>query len=130
MDVKLTETSTGMIKDIFARYKKAEGDLPDGLTGRTIFHIYAKSDTINQDGDLEGFEDSLFFTLKVFNMVSMSYWEVRNRDSVELDRYGFAIGADIRIFKDGSTMIIVDGDIEICWYQAVEISRPKQTKSV
>jgi len=112
-NIKLHKESEEYIKNTLSEYKQVE-KLPFQINGRTIIHLYATSDTMDSSGELQGFVDALLFTMRVYMCTTMTYWEVENRDGLEL-----FVPAGIRIFKDGSTMIIIDSPITLDIFQCV-----------
>lgn len=71
---------------------------------RLIIHMYPEKDTYNIDsGELYGFSDSLFFRTIIYNTDNLKYYDYSLHDEIRLE-----VEHQIRIFKDGSTMIIIN----------------------
>lgn len=113
--IKLSKQSEQYIRETLDKYKPVDG-LPADFTGRTILHLYPTQDTMQENG-LVGFEDALMFDIKVYVPKRKVVYTVEWRDQVELK-----VPADIRIFKDGSTMIIIDKPFTFGYYQSLEVN--------
>lgn len=103
------------VKDVFSHYEKSDV-LPDILHGRTIIHVYATHDTDEGGGVVNGYVDSFYFDVHIYN--GKTWWEITGRDQIELN----VKDSRVRIFKDGSTMIIIDRPIRFGMYQSLEIN--------
>ena len=99
--VKTTNESKKIIKDTFSQYDKADS-LPKVITEKIVIHLYPERDTIDEEGQTCGFWDSLFFMCRIYFTEQKKYIEFHTKDAINIDRR-----TDIRIFKDGSTMITV-----------------------
>lgn len=110
--LEITREMQSYIDGTLAEYKPAELEtMPPVLRDRTILHLYPTHDT----GD-DGFVDGLFFDVKVYN--SRQVWTIEGRDQVELN----VAAPRVRIFKDGSTMLIIDRPVSIRAYQSMEVN--------
>ena len=74
IEVPLNEESKELIKETFAGYKEAV-KLPNVLYGRTIIHMYPKEDTIKDNGEVIGFQDSLLFNFNIYNTTNESVYK-------------------------------------------------------
>lgn len=116
--MKISKKSQKMIKDIFSSYRE-EKIMPDKfLSGRTIFHIYPSGDTQNdKNDDLAGFHDALLFDVHIYRpQERVKYPVIHDRDTID-----FLFPVSIKVFKDGSTMIVVDRPIHIGVTQAMTV---------
>ena len=121
------ETSTKSkeyIEETFSRYTLIP--VPDsfkfviGLNKeRHILHLYPIGDTMNDDNnDLMGYEDALLFDVHFYNVENKTKFVIKGRDQIVLN----INRSCVRIFKDGSTMIIIDRPIKVEVYQSMEIN--------
>lgn len=125
--MEISEKSKKMINEVFSRYK--EVNLPpllDGIKidGRTIIHTYPTKDTQNdKDDELDGFIDALLFDVHIFDVDKSLVYKSRGHDRI--DYYGFKIISQ-EIFKDGSTMIIIDTPVKIHLGQSIGVFNRKE----
>lgn len=103
--IKLHEDSKKYIIDTFEMY--VEEKMPRELEiERPIIHMYPYEDTRNEYGELNGYNDSLFCELHIFDPNTRKKYVTRNHDAVNVFQ---ANVYDIKVFKDGSTMITAYG---------------------
>jgi len=114
IEVPLNEESVQLIQDTFTSYQE-DDKIPKVLYGRTIIHVYPKKDTINEDGEYEGFYDSLFFNFDIYNTDNEKVY----KRSALYDELVIETPCRIRVFKDLSTMIIIDDNISIGGSQSI-----------
>lgn len=101
MSIQLHEKSREFTKTIFSRYQTVPLD-DVVLDGTFVLHLYPTKDTLNTNGKAEGYFDSLFFRLDIYDVENNVKYSIKNRDEVVvLDD----LKPHIRIFKDGSTVI-------------------------
>lgn len=120
--MELHPKSLKMINNIFAMYEDGGSELPKTLSGRTVIHMYPQGDTIDDEGNLKGYYQNLFFDMVVFNATKNGenrMWKFGVKDAVFFDR-GVNI-TSVSIFKDGASCISVDGSIYLLISQAVHI---------
>lgn len=114
--IDISKKSEAYIEKVFSQYEFMDGVLPKKLRGRTVIHLYPTIDTKNDENDdLLGFEDALLFDVRIYN--NKKKYVIYGRDQIEIN----TPDSRIRIFKDGSTMIILDGEIELEVFQSLEI---------
>lgn len=104
-DIVLHEESLKLIKDILGMYTEVKHD-DFKVINNPLIHLYPLRDTMNEDGELNGFSDALFFETRIFDPKNRTY-SICENDSVD------TLNADvysIKIFKDGSTMIMFRGE--------------------
>lgn len=113
--VEITEQMQSYIDTVLAEYVPVESlkEVPEIFTGRTILHLYPTHDT----GE-EGYCDGLFFTVKLYHCDSKRVWCIDGRDQVELN----VDAPRVRVFKDGSTMLIIDRPVSIRIGQSLEVN--------
>ena len=112
--MEITKKSQQYLDEIFLDYVEVNS-LPKELYGRTILHLYPVRDTDNGK-ELDGFVDALFFDLHIYNCETMTVYKTDCKDQIRID-----VPCATRIFKDGSTMIIIDSPVAIHLFQSVDI---------
>lgn len=116
IEVPLNEESKKMIEETFSKYKEGI-KLPKVLYGRTIIHMYPTKDTIENNGELIGYHDSLLFNFNIYNTATE---RVYKRIGL-FDEFVMEVPCKIRSFKDLSTMIVIDKKISIGGSQSILI---------
>ena len=128
--IKISEKSKKMINEVFSRYKEVElPSILDGIKidGRTIIHTYPTSDTQDDnDDELDGFIDALLFDVHIFDVDKSLVYKSKGHDRI--DYYGFNIISQ-EVFKDGSTMIIIDTPVKIHLGQAIGVFNRKEEEN-
>lgn len=109
--VKLSKASEEYIKRIFGQYTDA--DLPSTPEGRFVLHLYATSDTTREDGQLDGYQDSLFFDIHVYDQDSKRHGVIAR----DCDGLSIECPCSVRIFKDGSTMLFFSTKVQLDIWQ-------------
>ena len=71
-----------------------------------IIQLYPYEDTIDSDGQMNGYVDFLFFKIKVFFPKTMNFMNIINKDGIHFSKVYID---SIHIFKDGSTYIEITG---------------------
>ncbi|MBA2176875.1 hypothetical protein H0266_18505 [Halobacillus locisalis] len=117
MSILLHQRSEEYLKDVFSAYSDG-GELPlfHTLSGRTIIHLYPVADTVDEHGELIGLVDALFFEVNIYNVETMTFWSTTSKDEIDL-----GIPCKARIFKDGSTVLIINRDIKIMDTQSLTV---------
>lgn len=115
--IPITEESEAYIREVLSRYTAVEDECPRRFDDRTLLHLYPTRDTHNADGDLDGFQDALFFDVHIYDTDTKTRYTIADRDEIDLN-----VPCRIRYFKDGSTMLILDGPIELHPFQSMEIT--------
>lgn len=120
--VPLTAESEAVIRRTFARYTKAEGSLSGAVfNGRFTVHCYPTEDTDDGTGELSGYFDSLLFTARLYDLDTMTYYEVRNRDAIRFE----GVDVTVQVWKDGSTCVAMRGPVVVDVFQSMTIRRPR-----
>jgi len=119
--IKISQKSKDYLK-VFEDYKLDHiQDWNPKFSGRVIFHLYPVEDTMNDENDnLQGFIDALLFDVHVYDCKNMKKYEIKNRDQIEINVLPH--NTKIRIFKDFSTMIIVDRGCQLKIFQSLEVN--------
>jgi hypothetical protein len=116
-EIPLHEESVKYL-EVLSDYKYID-ELPKVFKSPVI-HLYAKEDTYNEHGELNGYRDALFFECHIFEPeTKTAYKSKKLHDTV---RFHEVFPSDVRIFKDGSTLISFYGDVEIELMQSVRVS--------
>lgn len=116
--VEIFDHSFNIINEIYSMYTKSENPIPKEINGWCVIHTYPIKDTItNEDGNCEGYQDSLFFNIKVFDCENKIYYS----PTKEYD--GLFIKKDCRVtyFKDLSVMYVFHNGVKIGNFQALEL---------
>lgn len=116
MEIKLHENSKKYIIDTLSQYveKQYNGEVIE----QPVVHMYAKSDTYDEDGTLNGYRDSLFCEVHVYDTKNDFKYVFINKDGVTLLHANIW---QVRVFKDGSTMLILNGSHKLEVFQALEL---------
>lgn len=83
-----------------------------------IIHMYAKEDTLNEDGELNGYNDSLFFECHLYDTKKMEVYKTGNKDSLW---FGEGVQpSNVKLFKDGSTLVhLRNGKYKVGYYTSL-----------
>jgi hypothetical protein len=115
--IELSNKAKQYMKMVFSRYEYSE-NIPDEFYGRTILHLYPKRDTMRDNEEhLLGFEDGLLFDVHIYSIDNKKKYIITNKDQIEI-----SFPVMIRIFKDQSTMIIIDRAFKLGRYQSLELN--------
>lgn len=117
----VTQKAKEYVDEVFSHHEETDR-LPAVLEGRTVFHLYPVADTMHGD-ELEGYRDALFFDVHVYMCDDEKKYVIECRDEI-----GFQVPCRVRIFKDASTMITVDGAITMDTFQAMTIRPVKEAR--
>lgn len=108
--IKLHENSVRYIDEVFNMYMERELTRDTVITN-PIIHLYAEEDTYDENGELKGYRDSLFFKADIYDPKrKIKHFGTSLHDSVSF--YNIS-PSQVNIFKDGSTMLTFFGDAEI-----------------
>lgn len=120
--VNISNKSKELIKETFSRY--TERELPDFLEGikidgRTIIHTYPTEDTQNDENEeLSGYADCLLFDIYIYDVKNKIFYKSKGHDTICYSKFP---NISQKIFKDGSTMVVIDKPVNIFLTQAVTI---------
>lgn len=117
LKVQIEKESVEYLQEVFKDYKEVNKRL-DEIKGRCIIHIYPKQDTYEEDGALYGFCDALLCEMHIYDCEKQLVYKTNNHDSVYLD-----VPCGTRIFKDLSTMLIIDSGITISYGTGLSVYR-------
>jgi hypothetical protein len=108
MKIELMQESKDYLNEVFNQYEEVD-KLPNVLGKTTLIHMYPVEDTRDSSGELHGFTDALLCNVHIYNTKEMICKKTyANKDELMID-----VPCRVRVFKDGSTMIILFGDIMI-----------------
>jgi hypothetical protein len=119
MKIEVThhKDSEYLINQTFEMYAETN-EFPYTIEGRCIIHLYPESDTITDDG-LEGYQDAMNCKLAIFDCERrVVYYSKRMHDSVFL-----LVPSSVKVFKDLSTMIIIDGGVNLSRGQGIIVDK-------
>ena len=114
LKVQIEQESVDYLQEVFKEYKEVDKPLHE-IKRRSIIHIYPKKDTY---GELYGYCDALLCEMHIYDCEKQLVYKTNNHDSVYLD-----VPSGTRIFKDLSTMLIIDGGITISYGTGLSIYR-------
>ena len=115
IEVQLSAKSQEHIDFLIKAYKEVY-ECPKQINGRTLIHIYPKSDTINDnDGHSSGFYDAINCEVHIYNTDNMTVFKTKHHDQIELE-----VPCRTRIFKDLSTMLLIDCPVTFGNCQSLE----------
>lgn len=118
-NIKLSKDSLEYLNEVFTSYKKVDYDT-SRVFKNPLVHLYPTEDTITEDGELNGYRDALFVTIRIYDVEKDIYMEIKNRDG--LDFYNDRINIrQIRVFKDGSTLVMLKGSYQFGSTQSIDI---------
>jgi hypothetical protein len=114
--IELHEKSLEYIEEAFKDYTEIFEDFPTLISGRTVIHLYPTQDTRDSSGELTGYNDALFFDAKIYLTEPKIFFTLSGRGELEI-----GIHVWTRIFKDRSTMIIIDEDFQLDIFQSLRL---------
>ncbi|WP_339193763.1 hypothetical protein MKY95_18685 [Paenibacillus sp. FSL P4-0176] len=119
-EVVLHEHSVSYMKRVFMQYSEIE-TLPS-LVENPILHLYPVKDTYELNGELNGYNDSLFFNLNVYDPVNRVSWKSKQLHDGIIP-FSEVMVQQIKIFKDLSTMVSLSGSYRLSQMQGFSIGR-------
>ena len=119
--IEIHQNSIDYVKEIFSKYTETT-ELKSTYKS-PIIHMYAKEDTYDEQGNLNGYIDGLFFELHLYDTENSTVWK-SNRYYDGICPFDDLRVSQIKIFKDMSTMIALSGLHEVNGsYQAFEVRK-------
>lgn len=115
IEIPITQQSEEFIRKTFKGYKEIE-KIPDVINGRCIIHMYPYRDTVEEDGSLSGYIDAMFCELHIYDCNNSTVFKTKHIDALIINTI-----SSIKIFKDLSTMVVIDGGVELHSSQAFEV---------
>jgi hypothetical protein len=113
-EIELHPKSQKMIKEALGRYTLVTYPI-EKINGRCIIHMYPIADTIKENGELVGYQDALFFDAHVYDVVNSLCFVKERSDAILIDD----ISMTAKYFKDMSTMLVIDGGVNITYGSAI-----------
>lgn len=109
--IRLHDKSIKLLDEVFQPYKEQQRLKSGTVISNPIIHMYAEEDTFSEDGELRGFMDKLMFRVDVYDTKKLiKYTGESLHDGID---YYDTYPSNVSIFKDGSTMLMFYGDVEI-----------------
>ncbi|MED3562382.1 hypothetical protein [Bacillus xiapuensis] len=109
-EVELHQNSVDYVKEVFSMYTEVY-DLNKHIKN-PIIHIYPVEDTYDQNGELNGYIDALFFKMNIYDTENMTVYKSEKLHDGILPFDNLHV-SQIKIFKDLSTMIVLRGKYTI-----------------
>jgi len=116
--IKISQDSEKYIKELEG-YEEVD-NLASILYGKTIFHIYPKRDTLTNAGHSRGFVDAIESKVVIYN--SQENKKIKYESKRLHDEVASNVPIRTRIFKDLSTMLIIECPIYVELNQNINIS--------
>jgi hypothetical protein len=102
-EVDITQHGMDYIRKTLSQYLETN-KIPESNIGRTIIHMYPVEDTYTKDGELNGYMDAIFCNYHIYNINDMTVFKTqRLHDALHLK-----VPCEVKVFKDLSTMIVID----------------------
>jgi len=118
MEVELSKKSQEYIDFLTENYTQIF-ECPKQITGSTLIHIYPMKDTLNDESeDSSGFEDALNCEIHIYDKDNRTVFVTKTHDQIEVE-----VPCNIRIFKDLSTMLIIDTPVRFGMFQSLEVRK-------
>lgn len=118
IEVTLHKKSEKQIKDTLSSYSEADSIPFQLIIERCIIHMYPYEDTMQEDGELNGYADALNFEAHIYDTKKKTVYKSKFHDAIFIDAF-----SEVKYFKDLSTMIIFDKPIEIMMGKGIHISK-------
>ncbi|WP_340032675.1 hypothetical protein NSQ20_12505 [Paenibacillus sp. FSL K6-1122] len=119
-EINIHENSVNYMNRVFMQYKEIE-TLPS-VVDNPIIHLYPVKDTYEENGELNGYSDALYFHLHVYDPISMTSWKSKQLHDGIIP-FSEVMVQQIKIFKDLSTMISLSGSYRMSQMQGFSIGR-------
>ena len=120
-NIKLQNESLEYLSKVFNKYTEVEFTT-SRIYESPVIHLYPTHDTYGDDGELNGYLDKLFCTIKIYDTINDVFSIVKSKDA--LDTYHKDVKVyNIGYFKDGSVIIDLTGNYKFGSYQALEVIR-------
>lgn len=111
----LSDVSRKYIDETFSKYKEVEEPI-EIVNKRCVIHMYPKTDTTPDDDIVDGYVDAFNCEVHVYDVEKKIKYISECHDDIQIDKR-----CGVRIFKDGSTMITIDGGVRIYYYHSIDI---------
>lgn len=117
--IKLHEQSIDYLNSVFKRYKKEENHERGITLDKCVIHLYPIKDTYDENGNLSGYADSLFFRADIYDIVNFKKYSHEYHDSILF--MNDTPHPIIKIFKDGSTILHFEQGIGLTFFTSISI---------
>lgn len=113
--IPIEQESIEYLEKVFKDYKEVNKPIEE-IKGRCIIHIYPVEDTYNSKGELRGYCDAILCDMHVYDCKNEIVYKTNNHDSVSINA-----PCQTRIFKDLSTMLIIDGGVQLMYCTTLSV---------
>jgi len=122
IEVPISEDSQEYARKVLSQYEEVTEPIKE-IESRCVLHLYPNHDTmIDEIDEITGYIDALFCELHVYDVQNRKVYKHKYCDGVITNG---VLNQSTRIFKDLSTMIIIEEPVKISYYTAVEVESPK-----
>lgn len=122
IEIAHSKDSEDYIKEALLCYTEIS-DKIESVKGRALIHMYPYEDTmINGANNLNGFIDAYLCEVHVYDVVNKTVYKYKYSDEINFD-----VKCSTRIFKDLSTMIIIDEPIDIMYGSAIFVYKARES---
>lgn len=118
-EVALHQNSVNYAKETFEQYTEVDSMR---YVENPIIHMYPKEDTYEENGELNGYIDALFFEAHIYDTKNMTVWKSKKLHDGIMP-YADLNVSQIKVFKDLSTMIVLHGKYQISRSTAMSIGK-------
>ncbi|MGE7840679.1 hypothetical protein ACQKNX_07800 [Lysinibacillus sp. NPDC093712] len=119
-NIELHEESVKYLNEVFNQYEEIKYD-SNLIIINPLVHLYGTHDTRTVDGELNGYNDALFITIKIYDKETMQFMQIHNRDGLDFYNNKNVHIQQIKVFKDGSTLIQLTGNYKFGNCQSVDV---------
>lgn len=121
IEIPISRDSEQYITKIFAQYEQVYKPIKH-IKEKCVLHLYPKEDTMIKGKDnITGYIDSMLFELYVFDVAERKVYKHKFCDAINVNG---VLSQQVKIFKDLSTMIVIEEPVKINYYKAVEVEAP------
>lgn len=78
------------------------------IINKCVIHVYPKEDTVDVEGNLNGYADSILTDVVVYNQETLEYRVLSEKDNIRIEAR-----CQTRIFKDLSTAYIFNEPVKV-----------------
>lgn len=123
-EVELHQESVKYIKEVLGMYTEIDRLDDTKHFKNPIIHIYPMQDTYDVNGELRGYIDAIFFNLHLYDTENKTVWKSKRPHDAIIPFMRNATFSQIKIFKDLSTLIALDGVYRVNGsFQAFEVEK-------
>ncbi len=93
-------------------------ELPENIEGRCVIHMYPYEDTNNGTEGGNGFIDAFNCELHIYDEENKTVFKTKRHDQIDVK-----VPCKVRVFKDLSTMLIIDTPVRLFNGQSFEVCK-------